>query len=97
MLRQFTLAVHPAVHILFLFSRLHESEVAEHPIAEAYLLRKRIPDVVGSADQNRAKAGKGGDQQKDAHKEKRVIENGQFSRRGRDLPGKQAHCQGGCP
>ena len=97
MLRQFALAVHSAIHVFFLVPRLHESEVAEHAIAEAYLLCQRVPGRIGSADQRRTKAGNGGNQQKDAHKEKRVIESGQFSRRGRDLPGEQAHRQGGSP
>ena len=44
MLRQFALAVHPAIHILFLFSRPHESEVTEHSIAEAYLLTEKRSD-----------------------------------------------------
>ena len=72
MLRQFALAVHSAIHVFFLVPQLHENEVAEHAIAEAYLLCQRVPGRIGSADQRRTKAGNGGNQQKDAHKEKRV-------------------------
>ena len=75
-----TLTVHPAIHVLFLFSRLHESKAAEHTVTEAHLLRKRIPHIIGPADQHRPETGNGSDQQEDTCKEKWVIENGQPAR-----------------
>ena len=63
MLCQFALAVHSAVHVFFFFSGVHKNKVAEQTVAESHLLRKRIPDGIGPADQYRAKAGEGDDQQ----------------------------------